>query len=391
MLPGSSYGTSGFTLMDADGDGDLDVTVSRREIEGGMVYWYENGHSFWKRHEIGISDELQLGAVSTDVNKDGYPDLVVARYWFENPRILKQYPDSAWLRHTYAGGLPFENHDITACDFNRDKQKEILCYSQKAGNGTLRIFFTRPEGEWNYYDVSTDINSTVHNIPNSNGVHGGFAPAGTGDLNGDRYADIVMPGGWYKNPGRRRDTTWQFNPWQFAIGATPNLYGISIRSWVVNLDRDRDNDIVFTDCDNENSKGYWIENIKKGRTFILHPLPPPEGPSGSFHSLAVTDFDGDGDFDIFSGEQEDPDKGMKPEGLNERGFFWENTGNRRHPHFEIRIIHTGNPGWHDIQVGDMDNDGTPDIVSKVWNKDGAFYHLDLWKCLNKQATIKSRQ
>ncbi len=378
-MPGSAYGTSGFTLADVDNDGDLDVTVSRREIAGGMVYWYENSPGSWKRHEIGISDEEQLGAVSADINDDGHPDLVVARYWFENPGILDQNPDSLWTRHEYPGGLPSENHDIIAFDFNRDRKKEILCYSQKAGNGTLRVYHIEPAGKWKHYDISTDVNNTVSQVQNTNGVHGGFAPSGAGDLNGDRYADISMPGGWYKNPGKRNDTAWQFIPWPFAIGNSPNLYGVSIRSWVADLDKDRDNDIVFTDCDNQNSRAYWIENINRGMQFMLHPLPTPGDPTGSLHSLAVADFDGDGDMDIFSGEQEDPDRGMKPEGLNERGFFWENTGTRRYPRFEVRIIHTGNPGWHDVQIGDMDQDGDPDIVSKVWNKDGVHYHLDLWK------------
>jgi hypothetical protein len=97
------------------------------------------------------------------------------------------------------------------------------------------------------------------------------------------------------------------------------------------------------------------------------------------HSLAVADFDGDGDLDIFTGEQEDPDQGMKPRMLKERGFLWENTGSRKKPSFEVRIIQVDNPGWHDILVGDVDGDGDMDIVSKVWNKDGSHYHADYWE------------
>jgi len=379
MLPGSEYGTSGFTLDDFDMDGDLDITISRREISGGQVYWYENSQDTWKRHDLGISDKLQLGAASIDLNDDGFPDLVVSRYWFENPGVLKNFPDSAWPRHIYPGGLPNENHDIMAYDFNRDGKKEFLCYSQNAGGGTLRIYNMTLAGVWNYNDVSNTVNNTVSHIPNSNGVHGGFAPHGAWDLNGDSFADIVMPAGWYKNPGRGPDTTWQYTPWPFRTGITPNLYGISIRSWVTDLDGDHDNDIVYTDCDNQDSKGFWIENVKKGRDFIQHALSSPGDPTGSLHSLAVADFDKDGDFDIFTGEQEDPDPGMKAPGLNERGFFWENIGRKRRPVFVARIIQTGNPGWHDVQTGDVDGDGDTDIVSKVWNKDGTYYHVDLWK------------
>jgi len=379
ILPGSSYGTSGFTLADFDRDGDLDITISRKEIKGGQVYWYENRSGSWKRHELGISDERQLGAAKTDINSDGYPDLVVGRYWFENPRVLNRLPDSSWTRWTYSGGLSYENHDLIAADFNNDGRDEILSYSQDAGGGILRLYSTIFHQDWSYQDISDTVNATVSQVEGSKGIHGGFSPHGIGDLNGDKFADIIMPAGWYRNPGKNNGRTWQYNPWPFLTGITPNLYGISIRSWVADMDSDGDKDIVYTDCDVEGSQGYWIRNKRNGKAFTRIPLPSPDKPTGSFHSLAVADFDNDGDLDIFSGEQEDPDKGMKPEGMKERGFIWENTGSRRKPVFELRIIQVDNPGWHDIQVGDVDGDGDQDIVSKVWNKDGLYYHADYWE------------
>jgi hypothetical protein len=64
--------------------------------------------------------------------------------------------------------------------------------------------------------------------------------------------------------------------------------------------------------------------------------------------------------------------------LKERGIFWENTGDLYHPSFVVRILHTDNPGWHDVQTGDIDGDGDVDMVSKIWNRDGKYYHVDLW-------------
>ena len=377
VLPGNEYGTAGFALADLDGDKDLDITVSRRH-EGGRVYWYENRGSTWKQHALGIADLEQLGAVATDISNDGYPDLVMARFWFENPGVLAANPDSAWIRHVYEGGLAAENHDMAACDVNRDGRPEILGYSQQTAGGTLRVFSTANPAAWTWYNISDSVNSTAGKIPLSNGVHGGFAPCGTGDLDSDSFPDIVMPSGWYKNPGATPEGVWKFNPWPFAVGITPNLYGISTRSWVIDLDSDNDNDIVYTDCDTEGSQGYWIENTGAGRSFQRHALPSPGDSTGSFHSLAIADFDMDGDQDIFTGEQEDPDQGMKPAGLNERGFFWINTGDANHPSFMLVVLHTGNPGWHDVQAGDVEGDGDTDMVSKVWNKDGLHYHVDLW-------------
>ena len=79
-------------------------------------------------------------------------------------------------------------------------------------------------------------------------------------------------------------------------------------------------DIVYSDCDTGYSHVYWVENKGHGTLWIRHNLPGPSGCSGgcsgtgSFHSLDICDFDMDGDLDIFSGEQEDPDIYMVPEG-----------------------------------------------------------------------------
>ena len=382
-LPGPpAWGTSGFTLADYDRDGDLDITISRR-ADSARVYWYEYRAGCWIMHFLGTADDRQLGAATIDINSDGFPDLVMGRFWFENPGVLDKNPGTSFLRHDYSAPYGTEIHDISAVDMNNDGRQDILIYCQNEKNGILGWYTTDLE-KGSYKEIAANVNAVSGQPPDSKGIHGGFSPMGAGDLNKDGYADIIMPNGWYKNPGNKKDRQWQLKSWPFPLGQYPNPYGLSLRSWICDLDSDGDNDAVITECDMENSGGYWIENKRNGKHYILHSLPSPGSPTGSFHSLAVADFDGDGDLDIFSGEQEDPDPGMKPRELKERGFIWENTGNLKSPRFTVRMIHRDNPGWHDAIAGDVDGDGDIDIVSKVWNKDGEHYHADYWENLIKK-------
>ena len=89
-LPNTAWGTGGFTLVDYDKDGDLDVTIQCRSDDD-KVYWYEyRGADNWIQHFVGVGREYQLGATAVDVNRDGNVDLVMGHVWFQNPRCYRR-------------------------------------------------------------------------------------------------------------------------------------------------------------------------------------------------------------------------------------------------------------------------------------------------------------
>ncbi len=367
-LPGNDWGTGGFSLADYDEDGDLDITVQRRS-DSDRVYLYKNeGGDKWNRYLIGTAGGGQLGACDLDVNNDGCIDLVLGHVWLQNPCNFAT--GDIWEKHSYNGDMLNENHDIVTADINLDGIEDIVMYNQSAG--ILRWYNKANPNNWTY----TDIDSVV----NANNVHSGIFPKGVTDLDNDNYPDLIMPVYWYKNPGTTGGG-WVKKIWPY-IPIEPNPYGKGIRVCAADINNDGFNDFIYSDCDVSNSKIYMLININGGESWKKEEIKIPDsnmGNSGSFHSLQVADFDNDGDIDIFAGEQEDPDKLMKPKGLKERGIILQNIGSPFLPRFVPIIIQVDNPGWHDALIGDVDGDGDTDIVSKVWNADSVNYHLDYWE------------
>ncbi|WP_236977166.1 FG-GAP repeat domain-containing protein [Membranihabitans maritimus] len=349
-LPGSSdWGYGCPTLADFDNDGDLDYSFSGPE----GLYWFENGGvDSWTRHDVGILDIRALGANSFDVDNDGWKDIVIGGNWFRNP----QSPTTeSFYKYTYDPEINSNIHDIVIEDIDGDRKKDVIVLGEDAGLFWYKIP-ENSQGPWTKFTITLDV------LESKDHIHAGFFPRGVDDLDGDGDADVVLPDRWLENIDNGKN--WKRHPLPFGKRGP---YGLSSRSWITDLDNDGDADIVMTDCDQVASRAAWLENdggiIPRFTTRFL-PFSAP-GIRGSFHSLFVGDLDNDGDKDIMTCDQEDDS--IPPEGASPRWYVWENFGNSQNPIFEERVIANNRIGGHDALVGDLDNDGDLDIISKVWN------------------------
>lgn len=367
---GHGYGTPALADLDRDGDLDFVCCVMRDKI-----YWFENrGREEWMRHTLAdLPVESTLGAASMDVDGDGWTDLVIGSFWFLNPQNPKEAP---FITYKYDSNRR-EIHDVVCADINGDGQPDVAVLGDRVGC----YWYSIPDDpaqntDWPRVSISDDV------LVENDHIHGGFSPHGIADLDNDGDRDVVMPDRWYEN--RDRGLTWIRH--RLPHGKR-GMYGMSSRSWIIDIDRDGDNDIISADCDQINSSVALLENNGKSPPYFSAYYLPKVAPGtrGSFHSLAVADFDGDGDYDIFTGEQEDPY--IPPSDAPPRCYLWENV-DAKAKKFKEHIIFDRRLGVHDVCIGDVDGDGDIDICSKIWhrwadNANRGFEHADFFENLSK--------
>jgi len=326
------------SLVDVDGDGDLDWIAG---CNRGDVWWFEyRAPNDWGRHKIGAGAGTQVGGTAFDIDRDGRVDQVSGATWYRNPG-----PPFDREFEKFSNGVIPGSHDNVAADIDGDGRLDLVVMRDSAGLFWYRIP-ADPAKPWESHRVGP-------------AVHGGIDPRGVGDLDGDGDPDIVRSTGWFENAdGQGLKWNWHEN----IDGGHQGKFKDTTKSWVVDLDRDGDNDVVMTDADKggPSHRAHWFENADgKGRRWVRRAIASQKG---DLHTLAVADFDGDGDWDVFSGEG--PLGGSGPE-EKRRWFIWENLDGRG-GRWNEHVILEG-PRCHEGVAADVDGDGDVDICSKPWN------------------------
>lgn len=363
-LPGRSWSVT--VVADLNNDRRPDIIVGRSRWGAGpdAIFWYRNEgriDAWSKRIPLETGTNPDCGGTAFDVDRDGWTDLVTGAYWYRNPGSPGR--DRPFRRFRY--GLGAGAHDIESADLDGDDRPEVVMHLQHKKRGGVYVFQLAedPTQQWQRVTVAKTGDS----------VHAAVSPNGIGDVSGDGHPDIVFLGRWFENVDGRA-TRWKEHANLDFV--REGKWGPAVRCWVADIDRDGHKDIVQSGCDMPKARVAWFRNVRgDGSKWEKHLL-PEDGVPGDYHSLAVADFDLDGDADVYADEMEHIH--VPPDG--QFGMhLWENRdgrGKRWKKHTLVSGL-----GGHQAQVADFDGDGDLDIVTRPYtageNRLGGRVHVSV--------------
>ncbi|MBK8014860.1 MAG: VCBS repeat-containing protein [Deltaproteobacteria bacterium] len=167
------------TVVDLDGDGDLDVVA----ISTSALYWMMN----IGERSVLPADSLSIGSVSAkivragDVNGDGAPDLVISRSTAGGDfLVLHQSPGTDSFNLIGTRGLLGSVSDLKLADVDLDGHLDVVVVRQGSTNTNLTVF-RNANGAGTFGGAGLDSSIGSQSL--------GLDVA---DLTGDGYPDVVV-------------------------------------------------------------------------------------------------------------------------------------------------------------------------------------------------------
>jgi len=255
-----------------------------------------------------------------DINGDGFPDALAASsvddglFWYEYPSWTKHPIRSAggWTTDMQTGDIDNDG-DI---DIVIPNDTGVIWYENPSPSGDPAIDF------WNEFNIGA-AGANNHDVE-------------LGDMNNDGRLDVVTR----KKEGGLTNVFLQINPtsWVQIVASTSAGEGTSLGD----IDNDADLDIAHN--------GFWLENLGGGTSWVEH-LIDSNWPAEV--GVLVLDINNDGRNDVVIGPSES---------ANGRLSWYEATDPKFGPWTE-HIISNDVSYLHTFKAGDMDKNGTTDLVT----------------------------
>lgn len=267
--------------MDIDVDGDLDV-ISASETDTRIMLFENDGSGNFETKNV-ISSHTQVGKMaSTDVNNDGYPDLVVIVpkpiskiVWFENlqngtfslPLILLELETTSYI---------YDAIVLKVADLNNDNLEDIIFQNDN------EIKWLQKIGPLNYDSPKIIANSLAFEILIE-------------DLNNDGYLDLFYNSNYSIN---NQGTSFSDGD----LDSTTNFQAIGI----LDVNNDGKKDLLGTSQIYISGEGHYEINVLLNRdsisfdsTYVL--MNYQSSPNNDF---ILEDIDNDGDADLINENHE---------------------------------------------------------------------------------------
>ncbi len=346
--PSNSLQQTASLILDVDKDGLNDFVIAIRREPGPSMVWYQRNADGWTKYLIDDDPlNVEAGGAFYDIDSDGDLDVAMGGdsgsnkvWWWENP-YPNYSPNTFWTRREIKNSGSSKHHDMIFGDFDNDSQEELVFWNQRAQKLFIADIPPDPKNTqpWPYTEIYSWIAGDEHE---------GLAKI---DIDGDGQVNIVGSGRWFKHNG--------------GVSYTANIIDDSqrfTRAAAGQLKAGGRPEVVFVPGDGVGPlKWYeWTSSQWTGHDLLGFDV-------DHGHSLAVVDVDEDGHLDIFAAE-------MRLNGENDDAKMWLLLGDGK-GNFNSTEVATGF-GNHESKVGDLDGDGSPDILGKPYNWETP--RVDIW-------------